>query len=48
MLRSELLQDPGGDWERLARLADEEQALARKVDAWSEEWLRLSEVAGDA
>lgn len=42
-LRAELSQDPGGDWERIARLAEEEQALTARVDAWTEEWMKLSE-----
>ncbi len=46
-LRAELAKDPGGDWGRVAKLAEEEQALAAKVDAWTEEWMKLSE-AGDA
>ena len=46
-LRDELAKDPGGDWARVARLAEEEQGLAAKVDAWTDEWMKLSE-AGDA
>jgi len=42
-LRGRLAMAPGDDWEVLARLADEEQTLARQLDAWSDEWLRLSE-----
>jgi ATP-binding cassette subfamily F protein 3 len=42
-MRSALATSPGSDWERLADLADKEQALGRKVDAWTEEWMRLSE-----
>jgi len=41
--REELKQDPGGDWEKLARLAKEEQALSRRVDAAMSEWMALSE-----
>jgi ATP-binding cassette subfamily F protein 3 len=44
-LRADLAQDPGGDWERVAKMADEEQKLAAKVDAWTDEWMRLSEAA---
>ena len=32
-LRETLKEDPGGDWAKLARLATEEQALARKLDS---------------
>ncbi len=42
-LRGLLSESPGGDWSRVARLADEEQGLSRRLDAWSEEWLVLSE-----
>jgi ATP-binding cassette subfamily F protein 3 len=42
-MRAALATGPGDDWERIAAMADEEQKLARQVDAWSDEWLRLSE-----
>jgi ATP-binding cassette subfamily F protein 3 len=42
-LRASLAGDPGGDWARIAKWAEEEQELARKIDLWSEEWLTLSE-----
>jgi ATP-binding cassette subfamily F protein 3 len=41
-LRSKLKEDPGGDWEKLANMAREEQALAKKVDAMLNEWAKLS------
>lgn len=44
-LRASLLEAPGDGWERIARLADEEQRLAKQVDGWTDEWLRLSETA---
>ena len=33
---------PGGDWEKLAKMAREEQALTKKVDVMLLEWARLS------
>ena len=42
-MREALKQDPGGDWAKLAAKANEEQALARKVDAAMTEWMALSE-----
>ncbi|MBI5515528.1 MAG: ABC-F family ATP-binding cassette domain-containing protein [Deltaproteobacteria bacterium] len=42
-LRLELQQAPGDQWELLARLADEEQLLGKKVDGWTDEWMRLQE-----
>jgi ATP-binding cassette, subfamily F, member 3 len=42
-LRSRLREAPGDDWERLAKMAREEQMLAKKVDAMLLEWARLSE-----
>lgn len=42
-LREALRQDHGGDWEKLAAKATEEQALARKVDAAMAEWMALGE-----
>jgi ATP-binding cassette, subfamily F, member 3 len=44
-LRDELKSDPGGDWERVANLASEEQALAKRIDAMVAEWSALSEGA---
>ncbi|HEX3770172.1 MAG TPA: ABC-F family ATP-binding cassette domain-containing protein [Polyangiaceae bacterium] len=42
-LRGKLKENPGGDWEKLATMARDEQALAKKVDAMLIEWARLSE-----
>jgi ATP-binding cassette subfamily F protein 3 len=42
-LRAELKAAPGDDWEKLAKMAQEEQALTKKVDAMLVEWARLSE-----
>jgi ATP-binding cassette subfamily F protein 3 len=42
-LRGKLREDPSGDWERLAKMAVDEQALTKKVDGMLIEWARLSE-----
>jgi ATP-binding cassette subfamily F protein 3 len=42
-LRAGLKSAPGDDWEKLAKMAQEEQALTKKVDAMLVEWARLSE-----
>jgi ATP-binding cassette subfamily F protein 3 len=42
-LRGKLKAAPGDDWEKLAKMAQEEQTLTRKVDAMLVEWARLSE-----
>ncbi len=41
-MRAKLKEDPGGDWAKLAQLASEEQAVARKVDVMMAEWAKLS------
>jgi ATP-binding cassette subfamily F protein 3 len=47
--RDELKQDPAGNWAKLADLAKQEQALAKRVDAAVAEWMALSEeLAGGA
>jgi ATP-binding cassette subfamily F protein 3 len=43
LLRGKLKEAPGGDWEKLAKMAHEEQVLTKKVDAMLVEWARLSE-----
>jgi ATP-binding cassette subfamily F protein 3 len=43
VLRARLKEAPGDDWEKLATMAQEEQALTKKVDAMLVEWARLSE-----
>ena len=43
VLRGKLKSGPGEDWEKLAKMAQEEQALTRKVDSMLVEWARLSE-----
>jgi ATP-binding cassette subfamily F protein 3 len=43
VLRAGLKTAPGDDWEKLAKMAQEEQALTKKVDAMLLEWARLSE-----
>ncbi len=42
-LRAELTEGYGNDWAKLAKRAEEERALALKVDSWTEEWMKLSE-----
>jgi ATP-binding cassette subfamily F protein 3 len=42
-LRQTLRDTPGDDWEALAKRAEEEQALARKVDEMMTEWSTLGE-----
>ena len=42
-LRSKLKSAPGDDWEKLAKMAQEEQALTRRLDQMLVEWARLSE-----
>jgi ATP-binding cassette, subfamily F, member 3 len=42
-LRGRLRGAPGEDWEKLAKMAHEEQGLSKKVDAMLVEWARLSE-----
>ena len=42
-LRAKLKMSQGDDWEKLAKMAQEEQALAKRVDAMLIEWARLSE-----
>jgi ATP-binding cassette subfamily F protein 3 len=43
VLRAGLKTAPGDDWEKLAKMAQEEQALTKKVDGMLVEWARLSE-----
>jgi ATP-binding cassette subfamily F protein 3 len=42
-LRVQLKSAPGDDWEALSKMAHEEQALTKRVDAMLMEWARLSE-----
>jgi ATP-binding cassette subfamily F protein 3 len=42
-LRAALKASPSDDWEKLAKMAQEEQALTKKVDSMLVEWARLSE-----
>jgi ATP-binding cassette subfamily F protein 3 len=42
-LRGKLREAPGEHWEKLAKMAQEEQVLTKKVDAMLVEWARLSE-----
>ena len=43
LMREKLKQDHGGDWARLAELAEREQELSRKVEKMMTEWAKLSE-----
>ena len=43
IMREKLKQDHGGDWARLAELAEREQELSRKVESMMSEWAKLSE-----
>ena len=45
VMRDALKADLGGDWAKLAEMAEREQDLARKVDAMMTEWTKLSEEA---
>ncbi len=45
-LRAKLREDPAGDWAKVATLATEEQALARRVDGLMTEWTKLGETMG--
>jgi ATP-binding cassette subfamily F protein 3 len=45
-MRATLKEDPGGDWAKLAQLASQEQALAKRVDVLMVEWTKLSEERG--
>jgi ATP-binding cassette subfamily F protein 3 len=44
-LRGQLKTAPGDDWEKLAKMARDEQALTKSVDSMLIEWARLSEEA---
>jgi ATP-binding cassette subfamily F protein 3 len=43
VMRASLREAPGDDWEKLAKLAREEQALTKRVDSMLVEWAKLSE-----
>src|SRR6266542_402750 len=43
VLRDTLKGDPGGNWEKIANLAREEQALSRRIESMMSEWSSLSE-----
>jgi ATP-binding cassette subfamily F protein 3 len=40
-MRAALREDPGGDWAKIAKLAAEEQSVAKQVEALIAEWERL-------
>ncbi len=43
LMREKLKEDHGGDWSRLAELAEREQELSRRVETMMTEWSKLSE-----
>jgi hypothetical protein len=43
LMREKLKEDHGGDWTRLAELAEREQELSRRVDVMMTEWTKLSD-----
>jgi len=45
IMREKLKKDPGGDWTRLAELAEREQELSRKVETMMTEWAKLQEAS---
>ena len=45
-LRGKLREDPAGDWAKVAKMAAEEQALAKRVDTLMTEWTKLGEELG--
>ncbi len=45
VLRAQLKTAPGDDWEKLAKMARDEQGLTKNVDSMLLEWARLSEEA---
>jgi ATP-binding cassette subfamily F protein 3 len=42
-MREKLKEDPAGDWAKIAKMATEEQALSKRVDALLAEWTKLGE-----
>jgi len=45
-LREQLKEDPAGNWEKIANLAREEQALSRRIESMMSEWSTLNEQLG--
>jgi ATP-binding cassette subfamily F protein 3 len=45
-MRVKLREDPAGDWAKLAKMAAEEQAVSKRVDALMSEWTKLGEDLG--
>jgi len=43
VLRGNLKEAPGDGWEKLSKMAQEERALTKRVDAMLIEWAKLSE-----
>jgi len=46
VLREQLKEDPAGNWEKIANLAREEQALSRRIESMMSEWSALGEELG--
>jgi ATP-binding cassette subfamily F protein 3 len=46
-LREALKEDPAGNWEKIANLAREEQALSKRIESMMSEWSSLSQEMGD-
>jgi ATP-binding cassette subfamily F protein 3 len=46
-LRDALKEDPAGNWEKIANLAREEQALSKRIEAMLTEWSNLSQEVGN-
>ena len=42
-LRDQLKEDPAGNWEKIANLAREEQALSRRIETMMSEWSSLND-----
>ena len=45
-MRAKLRDDPAGDWAKLAKMAAEEQAVAKRVDSLMAEWSKLGDELG--
>jgi len=45
-MRAKLREDPAGDWAKVAKMATEEQAVSKRVDALMTEWTKLGEELG--
>jgi ATP-binding cassette subfamily F protein 3 len=45
-LREQLKEDPAGNWEKIANLAREEQALSRRIETMMSDWSTLNDQVG--